>query len=366
MKKVLAILLAVLLAFSALTVAAFAAAGDTVDEAIAVTGNFTANMKRDKDAYYKFVPAQSGFYSISSATTSFDPVAELLSDNGKRLQHNDDGSDGLNFEMRCYLAEGKTYYIKIWLLDDVSSGAVNVRIEFRGAVTSVEVVSYPEAREYILDYDCYPNDGDVPYSYSGLKVMITVAGGNPMVLWGDEARQIFELEYSEPAVGTNAVVFKLGDEVIFTWYTEVIENPVASIAVTRLPNKVNYVYRIDGDYYGAFGNKTFYPYIWRDGLEIKISYTDGTSETFAYGENFWGYFGDYYVEIACGACGIGQNDVTVSYLGRGATFKINVVKPSFAQRFFFFLTDVADFFSLIHNVKGIGWNDISRWLRGQV
>lgn len=121
----------------------------------------------------------------------------------------------------------------------------------------------------------------------------------------------------------------------------VMGNPVESIEIASAPDKTVYYEECGGvfDYFEKEitdneGNVTgtqqvkYYRYILEEaGLAIKVNKKDGTSETLVCGYPMYGQ----YMNV-CGQCpgneiwGIGKHNVTVSFMGKTASFEVEVAK----------------------------------------
>jgi len=376
--KSLALLLACILACSALAVGASAApavpdavlaqgaaevSAAWINDAIVVTGDFMADID-DEAVFYKFVPAESGYYNIYSVCGGGQyAYLDIYKGSGDWYG---DGGEGRNFEVALWMTAGDAYYLRIYLSGS-NRDPFAVKLDFWGTITNANVITYPGKDTYILDLDSsFNNDNDyyIGLEFYEFRVEVTFANDTSKLLYDHEVGNFFTVEYGKPVLGTNEIRFQSGGETIFTWDVTLIEHPVRSIEVTKLPNKTTYVYRLDGDYYrnGLFDG-SFYPYYNLSGMEVKINYTNGTSKTVKVDYN-WTYVDDYEIRVdVWGARAPGQSDMHVTYMNRETTFKINVVRPTLFQNFYLGLIEVA------RAVINIGWikidtlNDVISWLR---
>jgi len=396
--KSVAFLLAFILAFSALTVGASAApaapsnddilfkaqevpevsaAASDFDGATLVTGDFTATVPKNQSyAYYKFVPTQTGWYNVySTAPASYDTGISLCDSNYKHVGYAD--SEDENFDLVYPLTAGATYYFIIrdygYYGKEVTFG---VKIGFLGAAEA-EVVSYPTKTAYIFEYDTgvyvlYDDvDGEeywhISLDYDGLEVKLTFDSGKTVTMKDWETGRIFSADYNKPtAVGTYEIRFTAGGATIFTWDVEVVENPVRSMEVVQLPDKTEYVQKLDGWYFYRFLQVYFSPRIEAKGLKVKINYTNGTSETVEFGEDNWLVHDGYWMDVRGGGYSseLGETDVTVSYINKTTTFQVNVVKPTLYQTIILCLIRVTDIFSVVNWLKADFWESIGSWLNG--
>lgn len=373
LKRAVSILLAGIMAVSVFTVTVAAAPGDSFSEAITVTGDFSATVKHSffkrTYAYYKFVPAETGWYEIYS-DCNYDPAIALFDGEEEWLAYSDDTHSGdvtnYNFDLIHYFTAGETYYFQLHTYES-KTVTFDVKIDFLGAVET-EVISYPDKNEYIMDYECGIYDEDKYYislDFNGFEVKLTFESGKVFSLKDWDVYYLFEVCYDKPVIGINEICFKIGNDTIFIWGIEIVENPVESIEVVKLPDKIEYTYGLDGY---SYGNGILYIYPDTTGMEIKINYIDGTSEIVKFDDiqGDWDIIHNehqIYVEISTGLCTIGKNTVYVDYLARIATFEITVVKPTMAQTFFIGLINIAEFFSSISIIRLGVWDSIASWFR---
>ena len=383
-KRALAVLLAGIIAAAGLAVGAVAAPGDSFDEAIEVTGNFTVNSVKGNSVYYKFVPPQTGYYRICSVSVGGNPemsVRDNVDDYGSH--YSPDADKDRNFGLWTPLTAGEAFFFSVWNGFTKPNITFNVKIEFCGALTDVNVVSYPAKDQYIMGIDCRSDDGHWYMNLSsfdswyGFWVDLTFDGGQILTLCNWGVSRFFEAKYGKPVLGLNAISFKLDDQVFFTWDVTIIENPVSSIEIVKLPDKTEYVYgkdAFDPKYNYNTGNYSYDTYVDADGIVVKLNYTDGTSEIVPFAEcDDWGdwrfmpaiYHG-YWFRLDCYTCEIGENDVIISYLGKTATFQIEVVappvnppvnenEPTCFQHILLWLADVAAFFGDLSIWYGLSW-----------
>ena len=81
-----------------------------------------------KEIYYKFVPDTSATY-VFRALGECDTSATLYNSAESLLGDSDDDGDGMNFKISKYLAEGKTYYLKVRLYSSSRTGTFVIIVE---------------------------------------------------------------------------------------------------------------------------------------------------------------------------------------------------------------------------------------------
>jgi len=371
--KATAFLLAFIMAFSALTVgvsAVSASVAPGIDKAGAalVTGDFTAEPKPGIVNYYRFVALETGWYEIYSLG-NYDTAANLFSSAPWYLWASEDDGEGKNFKLLYPLTAGETYYLTIETYE-TKKVMFDVKFEFLGEV-ELEVISYPTKNIYIKGYDTgtLSNGTEhVSIPYDGFEIKLTFGSGKIITFNDANIGNFFAgYEYDNLRTGANEICFRHGDAEV-RWEIEIIENPVSSIEVVRLPDKTEYIHLIEGRTYSwAPFMKWFDPYLDLSGMKIKINYTDSTNETIEVDDSYDSSsvrikHNGYDIAIGCHEASVGKNNVYVWYIGKMTTFEIDVVKPNIMQYFILGMMDIVHFFAAINNTENSFLKRISDWL----
>ena len=350
LKKGLALLLSAILAFCALTMPSYAVSkngssdggeDNTFEKAYEITGSFRAiiNVWR---TYYKFTPTSDGCYRFSGnpseagiAFSAYDSTHKFLGGGSDWTSDDNTGFDAcLNFEA------GETYYFKIYsnYSDELSDVPVafDITMTYLGTISDAMLVSPPDKLAYIKGYD-YTDHSEPDYIYyefyldlTGALTNVTFSGGQTVTLKGRAIEAVFKRSYDSDKhhLGDNNVYYKLGDTVMFSFVIKLIENPVESIEIVRLPDKTDY----------NFGTNDEQCYD-LTGLQVKINYTKLPSKTVNWvectsdtnsGENDWYYshymdvdgypmYGEYYYDDE-----LGKEVFNIYYLNQTAEFTLNV------------------------------------------
>lgn len=333
--------------------AAAAEDGDTFETAREVTGSFKAVIKKTS-SFYKFTAAQNGFYRISGDLPDKGVYLEVY-DSEKSYMHYEDGSfwkEGLEtgFDDFIVLDEGSTYYFKISLFYGNSAPVLpisfDVDIEYLGVITEALPVSLPDKLVYIKDIDENKYSGpdfqyyEFRFDITGAVCSVEFSQGQSVELRGIEIEYALTKSYNNERrqLGENTVYFKFGETTAFSFVITLIENPVESIEVVRLPDKTNYTYGIDGT---LSADGCFSPAADMTGLQIKVSYTDGTHKIFDWESccGGWtyasdtsiieGYMANAYCHMVCDPC---ETSVELDYLTKTTDFKINISAPKFSEK----------------------------------
>lgn len=106
------------------------------EDSYTVSGNMSTgvnylDVKSSGYTYYKLTVYQSGYYNIYSTngSSSFDPEVKLYSSSWSLTESNDDGGEGMNFQLNTYLYSGTTYYIGVRIRSGSSSKSLTVYVE---------------------------------------------------------------------------------------------------------------------------------------------------------------------------------------------------------------------------------------------
>ncbi len=121
------------------------------------------------------------------------------------------------------------------------------------------------------------------------------------------------------------------------------EVTVSSIEVTKMPDKTEYIVGAD---YGINLN----------GMEITVHYTDRTSTISRYNDNR-GYFNGYWFNFDYGDIVLGDNTITVRYMGKSTAFEITGTENPVSS---IEVTKLPDKTTFIENVDGY-WDAMGIW-----
>ena len=230
-------------------------------------------------------------------------------------------------------------------------------------VRSIEIVSLPEKLDYYFEVDGYETeyyyDSDMDYySYFyyeidryGLQIKVnykdgtSVTSDDPYSIDDNDINIISQEEGETWNIGKHRVTVEyMGKGAYFD--INVVENPVRSIEISRLPYTTTYYEDIDGYWdtcfkyeYDSFGNiiydeygdpilnetEYFYYLIDPDGMQLKYTFKDGSVECYDY------YNLPYFCDIECDqsygeSLSYGKHTVSVNTMGCTATYEIEIMK----------------------------------------
>lgn len=221
-------------------------------------------------------------------------------------------------------------------------------------VRSIEIVSLPEKLDYYFEVDGYETeyyyDSDMDYySYFyyeidryGLQIKVnykdgtSVTSDNPYYIDDNDINIINQEEGETWNIGKHRVTVEyMGKGAYFD--INVVENPVRSIEISKLPEKLKY-YQFDNGYMSTFDdgyydeNDEYVPvevenYIYNIetyGILIKYNLKNGTSVYggLSYFTFNYDVIGQDYTEI----WGIGKHTVSISLMGFETSYEIEIVE----------------------------------------
>jgi len=254
--KIIALILTAILVQGTFIIAG-AEAGDW-EEPIVVTGDFTANIVDGKSLWYKFVPEKTGVYSIYSegdcdtaiglCTALYQNEGDASYRAGLKVSYND--GEGHNFNVTYTLSAGRLYYLDVGT-ERNQEAEFDVKIDFLGEITEVNVISYPARDTYDIGDEVFLYGGEDRYVHylwmDDFEIELVLQDGTTRIINGYEGYYAFNIEYGKPVIGTNEIVFKIGDTVFFTWeititgrLTETISKGKYIPGTTREPTFLNW------------------------------------------------------------------------------------------------------------------------------
>ena len=121
---------------------------------ISVNETKTVSIEKGGDRYYfKFTPSQDGTYCLYSEG-EYDTYGYLYDEDMYELDSDDDGGEGNNFSITCYLEKDKTYYFACKMYDSNAIGSFDVTLE--------KIPAYAEPDETTTTMGGSIRVGDVP------------------------------------------------------------------------------------------------------------------------------------------------------------------------------------------------------------
>ena len=208
--------------------------------------------------YYYFTPDEDGYYSFYSYNGDCDPYGLILDSDMNEIASNDDGAKDYNFNAKCYLQAG-VKYILVSRTYGGAEGSFSVSVKKTKVITDLEIVSMPDKTEYVKGFR--PEE----LSFDGLELKVTWSDGS-ITYWEYDGELYIDDEEIDGDVEEfeDSIVFTLmcGEGSVDITIT-LVESPVSSIAVTKLPDRLEFIRGYDPDFIG---------------LELTITYKDGTTK----------------------------------------------------------------------------------------
>ena len=335
MKKAIAVLLSVLMICGLVPlgmIQSFAAqteetqtAGDDYPEL-----ELRKEIKLDLDYYgksvvYKFVPEKDDAYYFTARSGEYINL-ELMDSNFEVIAQ----IYGTFAKISENLKAGQTYYIRVGTYYS-TYGDVYFYADNEAECTGIKVVQLPDDTNYYegADYDEPKLDGLVVETTWSDGETVTTAYDKESEM-SARGQRIHSFFYNE-----SNIVKLYCNEAECSFDISRIANPVESIEVAGgsiepIMEHTNGSWNYDGeeDSFFEYGHPSL------NGLEIKINYTDGTSEITKItdeNENFKGYpfkiisSSQYYKPWEPGD----DNFITISYLGKTTDVKVRVIEDPF-------------------------------------
>ena len=314
MKKIMSFILVAVMLFTVAPFTAFAG-GDEIEIFLDTPHNLWLGIDTET---FKFTPTDDGWYNFSAVGDKTDTYATLYNSNWDEIAYGDDTYDSFDFDFSCKLYAGYTYYIEVGAyVDDLESAIFDLIVTETVGVEEATITKEPDNTNCIIGYE------ELTSSSAGMEVTFTLSNGEE-VLWsydegGTVAGEIVEVYLDSDGSGHYYIDVVCG-EGFDRFFYDMIENPVESISVYSMDDIVMYEYShgyySDGDY--------IYDYYLN--AQIQINYTDGTSKIVSfYDETPEGTYFSYEDDQVNAPWGVGDNKVTIKYLGKEAFATVKIL-----------------------------------------
>ncbi|MCR5484046.1 MAG: hypothetical protein K6F09_00480 [Clostridiales bacterium] len=286
MKKILVWLLTaaltISLVFSALSPLSFAESAKNIETG---ESDVTLSVDNDSETFY-FTPSESAYYRFCAEDAdNFFITLEVIEDDGTCLFSQDSVVvKHLTANAKYTLVVSTDFY---GMSDD--SVSFKLDIEKLGEIKRLRLEKAPDKLVYMDGFDFSENDPDIYINLKGAVINVTFDGGTTLTLRDKtESEYVTEfIDYSlftaslggSYATGRNTVVLTFDEDHTLSFDIFVIENPIESVEITKMPDKSEYTYGIDGDfqceYYGTDNYGLYFIYdVDYSGLEVTINYKD--------------------------------------------------------------------------------------------
>ncbi len=258
-------------------------------------------------ASYTFTPETSGDYFVKfDSNYTYDIV---IYEDGYYL-------DNFSYSGYIYLEAGVTYEVVTYVEDEALAGNTYNFVIADCAFTDVELVNAPTV-EYILAEGmfAYQNDDGTfvvsPLDLSGIKLKVTYFDGTVeyltdedlsllMLTLGGIDYVVYDIVAEEAGIYEATLYF---DGYEFTYDVKVVENTVADVELVKGPKVNEYA-------------EYFYPRY--DGIQLLITYVDGTSETLTLTEDMIRY--EFYNSMVFSFIKLEGIEIVIA--SNGSTFAI--------------------------------------------
>lgn len=281
-------------------------------------------------AYLKFIPEETGMYSIESSGNS-DTFVYLTDSNFEEIDNDDDGGEGFNFSLLYNLEAGETYYFRVSGLNDYSASFTVTLNKFVNPFESIiidDVNVYENSNGFLGD-SFFVYDAPKPEHITVTFKDGTTFEGNPYdfssvygYYWDYDIVDKQSSDNMWTVGGSYECWFSvLGVTVLY--YANVVENPIESVSASDTQ-----IYENTCGYYDTYWKNYLYNSVMPN--EITVNFKDGTTFTGTDDELFEEY--GYNVSISTGqkeweawsANNTYQGSITV--LGVTSTFNISIIE----------------------------------------
>lgn len=277
----------------------------------------------EKNVVYKFVPEKDDTY-LFTGRCSESASLELMDSNFEVIAQTCDRFAKISENLKA----GQTYYIRVGTYNN-AYGYVYFYADNEVECTGIKVVQLPDDTNYIESINYWEP------MLEGLVVETTWSDGETVTTAYDKDSEMFargQMIYS--AFGDELNTVKLNcDEAECSFDIFWIANPVKSIEIAggsiepikeNTNGRLEYVYNIGKEVF-IYCQPSLY------GIELKINYTDSTSETTDLSnEMFKGYSIEVDTHQYSTPWTLGDDNIlTISYLGKTVDMKVSIVEDSF-------------------------------------
>lgn len=270
-----------------------------------------------ENVVYKFVPEKDDTYLFTGRSIEYASLV-LMDSNFEVIAQTYDTFAKISENLKA----GQTYYIRVGISSN-ALGYVYFYADNEAECTGIKVVQLPDDTNFIEGINYWEP------MLEGLVVETTWSDGETVTTAYDKDSEMFargQMIYS--AFGDELNTVKLNcDEAECSFDIFWISNPVKSIEIAGgsiEPIKEYTNGRLEGEVF-IYNNPSLY------GIELKINYTDGTSETTDLSnEMFKGYSIEVDTHQYSTPWTLGDDNIlTISYLGKTVDMKVSIVEDSF-------------------------------------
>ncbi len=288
-----------------------------------------------------FTPDTSGNY-IFFSMADIDTVGWIYDEIGTQLKYNDDGGEGNNFRITCYMNAGETYYLRSGLYSE-GAAIIPVSVEKMADILSVEfddvtlIEYYDSDTEEIYDEENDSWEQWERYQYSWVSGTLYYADGTSVTFedhysdngeyWPVETSDT--QSYDTPWLAGNTYT---ASGTLFgftnTFNVRIVENPVESLTVSDVTIIEGSGY--DEPVYDEFGNEcTYHRYNYNP--EWTVAFDDGRTETFYNYEPVVFEGRDFYLSVWDeqsyeNQWGIGKHTAHASIMGFETDYSVEIVE----------------------------------------
>jgi len=298
----------------------------------------------ENEAYQmlKFVPAESGLYSFSSAG-ELDTYATLYDSNFEELDNDDDSGNSLNFKLSYALEAGKNYYLQCNQLNlESCTFTVVVTTSSVKELTVSDTVIYEDVHSFIdYAYNEETGEHDLIWEkyYYNPQCSVTLKDGT--VIEGDGSNILIDGEYNgvdfsddqsyenQWEVGNSYTVTASFAGVTDTFTVTVAENPVESVVVENVT--IMEGTNLTTGYEWVDDEEVEYQYYYWSTPEYTVNFKNGESIVSEWGNDVE-IGGQYYSlssysnQSSQNVWGVGEHTVDAEFFGVETSYTVTITE----------------------------------------
>ena len=280
LKKLTSVFLAVIMALGVLTVAPFTASAASIGTVSEKSSSSLIKAWPEKEVFVYGFGNYEGIAESEAVTTFSESVS-----NNSTIE-----VTGIEITKEPYSPSSIDYYDYVYSNTAISVRGTEILIHTADGINLGYILGVP-------DYTASDENTWTAY-YSGFD-------SDMLVVTYYKSTNEAQIEFKGFTAAIDPVILKF----------EPIISKISKIEITKLPDKKEYVKNVDTHNIDL------------SGLELLISYTDGTSKTYKEDEYFLYDEDDLvWVETDTDELVVGQNEITISYHGLTTSFNINVIE----------------------------------------
>ncbi len=275
-----------------------------------------------------FTPEEDGVYAFTSIS-KVDTYGYVKDSEWNTLTYNDDSGEGNNFRVKYAMKGGTSYILQAQLYSTNDTGTFDVTVTTAKTPSELVVTNLPDRTEYVEGFVSEALD------LTGLRVRVNWTDGTSDI-WSYEQEDNSrvggeQISYSTYSANAGYVTVTCEDKSV-TVPLDLIEDPVDRIEVDKESER-KYYENAEGRFVMftdpvTLDRREVFRYDERDPSDavIRVFFKDGTEKTVSVGDRLDGYRVSWSSNQTNVPWTLGDNPLTVSYLGHEATLTAAVLE----------------------------------------